>query len=360
MSTKVFVTGITGYIGGQTVLHLLRKLPELSVTALIRDERQAAAIKAAFPQVKTVVGHLDSVDTLARLSAESDVVLQCASADHAVAVAAIIKGIKSKPTGSAPGFLIHTSGTGILGNPDQAYGAPPDREYDDVSDIKIITNFPLRRWHRDVDKLVLEASAGDDPVDNAKIKTAIVCPPTIYGRGDGPIRVRSVQLPDLANSALRRGGSLTVNEGKNEWRNVHVADLANAYVLLIEEALRGGGKADWNSDGYYFVENGHHVWKDLAKAVAEVGFKKGYFKSDNVDVLSVEETLEVQPTPHPGPDIWGVNSLGYASRIRSLGWKAQKPPIWEYVSEAVDIEAEALGLRKWAMRRRTSKLPFFT
>lgn len=271
---------------------------------------------------------------------------ECASADHPVAVAAIIKGIKSKPVGSAPGFLIHTSGTGILGDPDQDYGAPPDREYDDVADIETITNFPLKRWHRNVDKLVLDASAGDNPVDNAKIKTCIVCPPTIYGRGDGLIRARSVQLPDLANAALRRGRSLTVNKGENEWRNVHVADLADAYILLVEEALKGGGKADWNAEGYYFVENGHHAWKDLAKAVAQDGLKKGYFKSDNVDELSVEETLDVQSTPHPGPDIWGVNSLGIASRIRSLGWKPQKPSIWEYVSEAVDIEAQALGLDK--------------
>ncbi|KAL3481277.1 hypothetical protein BJX99DRAFT_253581 [Aspergillus californicus] len=344
MPAKVFVTGITGYIGGQTVVHLLRRYPDLGVTALVRDEGQAAAVKAALPQVKTAIGDLDSVDTLARLSAESDIVLQCASADHPVAVAAIIEGIKSKPAGANPGFLIHTSGTGILGDPDQEYGAPPDREYDDVADIATITNLPLNRWHRGVDKLVLEASMSEKLVDNEKIKTAIVCPPTIYGKGDGPVRVRSVQLPYLANAALRRAGSLTVNKGENEWRNVHIADLADAYVLLLGEALKGGGKADWNEKGYYFVENGQHVWKDLARAVAEDGFRKGYFKSDNVDALSVQETLEVQSTPHPGPAIWGVNSLGLANRIRSLGWEAQQPSIWEYVSEAVDIEAQALGL----------------
>jgi uncharacterized protein YbjT (DUF2867 family) len=69
-------TGITGYIGGQTVVHLLRKRPDVSVTALVRNERQAAAVKAALPLVNTVIGHLDSVDILARLSAESDIVLR--------------------------------------------------------------------------------------------------------------------------------------------------------------------------------------------------------------------------------------------------------------------------------------------
>lgn len=46
------------------------------MTALVRDGGQAAAVKAALPQVKTVVGNLDSVDILARLSAESDIVLR--------------------------------------------------------------------------------------------------------------------------------------------------------------------------------------------------------------------------------------------------------------------------------------------
>jgi hypothetical protein len=112
----------------------------------------------------------------------------------------------------------------------------------------------------------------------------------------------------------------------------------------LKKLSKGGGKADWNAEGYYFVENGRHTWKGLAKAVAQDGLKKGYLKSDNVDALSVEETLDVQSTPHPGQDIWGVNSLGLASHIRSLGWKAQKPSIWEYVSENVDIEAQTLLL----------------
>jgi nucleoside-diphosphate-sugar epimerase len=260
-----------------------------------------------------------------------------------VAAAAIVRGIRSKPAGSQTGFYIHTSGTGILGDPSQDYGQPPDRVYDDIADIKVITSFSMDRWHRNVDKIVLDA-ATSDPAEQPKIKTAIVCPPTIYGTGIGPVRKRSVQIPDLAKASLRRGKALTVRQGQNEWRNIHVADLADAYVILVEEALKGGGTADWNGDGYYFVENGQHGWKDVAKAVATCGFKKGYLKTPDVEPLSVEECLRIQGEPVPGPAIWGVNSLGIASRIRRLGWQARQPSIWQCISEAVDVEAEDLGI----------------
>ncbi|KAL4869079.1 hypothetical protein BDV12DRAFT_208808 [Aspergillus spectabilis] len=329
-------TGITGYIGGQTVAHLVQTRPDLDITALVRNEEQTRIVKIAFPETKTVIGDLDSVDLLVQLSAEADVVLQCASADHPVGTAAIAKGIrqKRKPAGSAPGFLIHTSGTGILGDPDQPYGSAPTALYDDVADIKTITSFPLTRWHRNVDKIILEAAACD-PIENPKIKTTIVCPPTIYGTGTGPIRTRSVQLPDLAKASLRRGGALNVNEGR-------------AYVILVEEALKGGGEADWNAEGYYFVENGHNVWRDLASAVGVDGFRKGYFKAAAAEALSVEEALKLQGPPLPGRSLRGVNPLGIASRIRRLRWKPYRSSTWDSVSDAVDIEARALGVKGWS------------
>ena len=102
--------------------------------------------------------------------------------------------------------------------------------------------------------------AGSDGVGGERVRTAIICPCNIYGSGEGPIRTRSVQVPALANATLRRGKAFTVNKGENIWHSIHVADLADAYVLLTEEALKeSGGRATWGSEGYYFVENGSFV-----------------------------------------------------------------------------------------------------
>lgn len=129
--------------------------------------------------------------------------------------------------------------------------------YDDVHDIGALTSLPDERWHRDIDRIVLSAPAAAGA--SRGIRTAIICPPTIYGVGTGPAKVRSDQLPRLAHAILRNRHAFTVNAGKNIWRNVHVADLADAYVLLTEEALNDGGKAGWDAQGYYFAENGEHV-----------------------------------------------------------------------------------------------------
>jgi hypothetical protein len=97
-------------------------------------------------------------------------------------------GTKSKP---AAGFLIHTSGTCILGDQSQGYGIPPDRVYDEIAGIKEITSFSMNHRYRNVVKVVLDA-ATSAPFEYPKKKTAIICPPTIYGIGIGLDRKHSV------------------------------------------------------------------------------------------------------------------------------------------------------------------------
>ncbi|KAJ5465339.1 uncharacterized protein N7458_001025 [Penicillium daleae] len=165
----------------------------------------------------------------------------------------------------------------------------------------------MDRWHSNIDRIVLDATASD-PVEQPKAKTAIVCPPTIYGTRIGPVTKRSVQIPDLAKASLRRWKALTVIQGQNEWRNINVADLADAYVILVEEAFKGGGKAYWNGDGYFFIENRQHTWKDEAKTVAMDGFKKGYLKTPDAEPRSVKKCLDIQEGPALGPAICELES----------------------------------------------------
>jgi hypothetical protein len=104
--------------------------------------------------------------------------LDWANCDHEASASAIVKGLSSRST---PGFLIHTSGTGILTYADVArgsYGTPSTKVYNDWDGVSEVTSLPDEAWHRKVDKIVL--AAGDN------VKTAIVCPPTIYGPGRGP------------------------------------------------------------------------------------------------------------------------------------------------------------------------------
>jgi hypothetical protein len=105
------------------------------------------------------------------------------ASDHEGAAKAITKGLVKGHSKDNPGFWIHTSGTGIICFEDSdddfaGLGRWSDKQYNDLSGVEELTNLPDRAFHRDIDKLVLDAAAKY----NDAVKTVIVCPPTIYGK----------------------------------------------------------------------------------------------------------------------------------------------------------------------------------
>jgi nucleoside-diphosphate-sugar epimerase len=181
------------------------------------------------------------------------------SSDNKGAAAAIGKGVAAGHTKEKPGFWIHTSGTGILTWKDsetETYGEPPSQPaYDDLENVSGLTSLPDKAFHRDVDKMVLESASNI-------VKTVIVCPPTIYGPGRGPGNTRSRQVYNLARITLELGQAPQLGRGLTEWDNVHVHDLSDLFVLLVEAAVANKLDMDaklWGKEGYFLAENGHHV-----------------------------------------------------------------------------------------------------
>lgn len=79
-----------------------------------------------------------------------------------------------------PGYWLHTGGAGILTYKDGdsgIYGNKSEKVYDDWDGVEELLTLPDHAFHRDVDRIVLEAGAKHADV----LKTALVCPPTIYG-----------------------------------------------------------------------------------------------------------------------------------------------------------------------------------
>ncbi|EKG10799.1 NAD-dependent epimerase/dehydratase [Macrophomina phaseolina MS6] len=339
--TKIFALGTTGYIGGDALYSISTAHPEYEWTCLVRNSDKGALIAKQYPKVKLVYGDLDSSDLITEESAKADIVCNWANCDHAGAATAIIAGLSQR---SAPTFYIHTSGTAILMIHDQQlnlFGVESTRVYDDITSITEITSFPDQAWHRDVDKIVLGASSS-----SSSIRTAIVCPPCIYGLGRGPVNARSSQIPELTRWTLKRGKGFTVGEGQARWSSVHVQDLSALFLKLVEAAASGGGQAAWGQEGYYFAENGEFEWGVMAGLVAKECAKRGFIKSAEIDHLSPEEVEKLVGNAFLGP-IWGQNSRSRASRGRQLlGWEPTKPSLQDEIARNVELEAEALGLVK--------------
>ena len=102
------------------------------------------------------------------------------ASDHEGAAKAIAEGIRSGHSKEKPGYWLHTGGTGILtweDSENDRLGEWSDKEYNDWTGVEELTSLPDSAFHRNVDKVVLEAGNKYGDV----IKTNIVCPPTIYG-----------------------------------------------------------------------------------------------------------------------------------------------------------------------------------
>ena len=275
------------------------------------------------------------------ISKSSDFILQldCADSDDEPSVKALIKGLIAHSVEN-PGFLIHTSGTAILTFADigrGTYGEASTKTYDDWDGVDEVTSLPDSAPHRNIDKTVL-ASASDG------LKTAIVCPPTIYGEGRGPGNRRSIQIPGLAKCILQEKQGFQVGEGKAQWDNVHIYDLSNLYVKLVEAAVSGGGKATWGKEGYYFAEHGSHIWGEVAKTLALSAHKSGLIPTSELKSISSTEANKLQ---NGGPVLWGTNSKGKAIRAhRLLGWTPKEESLDKEMPKSIEYEAKALGIMK--------------
>ena len=335
MAPKVFVTGVTGYIGGDFLYAISHKHPDWDITILVRTQQKADNVIKQFPNVQIAIGDNESKEVIGEEVAKADIVFHFAnSADDEPSAKAISAALTK--TG---GIWIHTSGTYIIARPNQSsdtYGYDDGEFYDDWDGVTELTSLPDDAAHRDIDKIVL--ATGSD-----KIKTAIVCPPTIYGLGRGPDNRHSQQAYQSAENILRNKKGFIYGEGKNVWHHVHVHDLSDLYVALGEAAVNGGGAATWNEKGYYLAENGTFEWGQILRGIAQYAHEQGYIPSSEV------EKIDGSKAEGRLPITVGTTSKGTAYRARKLlQWNPSKQGLAEEIPTIVDWEASKLGYKKSA------------
>ncbi|TIA12461.1 NAD(P)-binding protein [Aureobasidium pullulans] len=339
-------TGVTGYIAGDAVYAIDAAYPDIEFTFLVRTKEKAAMVQSAYPGSRVVLGDLDDSDLLEYEAATADMVLHVQDAadasDHEGAAKAIAAGLTSGHSKEKPGYWLHTGGTGILCYKDSAndfktLGKWTDEQHDDLEGVDAVVNLPDEAFHRNVDKIVLEAGNKNKDI----VKTVIVCPPTIYGTGRGPVSGRGRQVYEMAKLILTEGFIPVVGQGKARWNNIHVADLSEVYKLLVDRVVHGDLSDDiWGARGYMFVENGEHLWTDLAKIMAEEAHDQQYIQSPQLKSLSKDAALQQAGFEAVS---WGLNSRAKAERARKyLEWQPKRPSLEETVPEIIRQEHDRL------------------
>jgi nucleoside-diphosphate-sugar epimerase len=290
---QIFITGANGFIGGAVASALIADGHR--VRGLVRSKAKADAVAAY--GVEAVVGSLDDAALLQAEARAVDAVVNAASSDHRGAVEGLIAGL----AGSSKA-LIHSSGSSIVA--DLAMGEPSDRIFHEGTPIEPHADKAARVA---IDRLVLGASG---------IRSVVLCNSMIYGDALGP-PARSVQIPALVAQAKASGIARYIGRGLNRWSNVHIADVAALYALVITRARAGT---------FMYVESGEEALGEIVRAIAA---RLGLGAAQS---WAAEEAIAA----------WGRNmavfSLGSNSRIRGkaaadLGWSPRRRSVTQWIAD---------------------------
>ena len=205
---KVLLTGGTGFIGSAVLARLIEG--GHTVEAVVRNDDAARRVISAgaaahvhdLTDVEWLSGLLRTVDAAIHTAAPSD-------GSNAAFDDAVIDAVISAFSGTDKPF-VHTGGIWSYGSGTDITEATPN-------------NAPaLTAWRQQRETRILVSP----------VTAAVIAPALVYGDGGG--------IPALvADSPTRDGAWLAIGTGEQHWTTVHRADLADLYVLVLEQ--RGEG-----------------------------------------------------------------------------------------------------------------------
>jgi len=291
---KIFVTGATGYIGGSVAERLLRE--GHTVTGLVRTEEKAVLLKER--GIEPVLGSLDGHSTLTRAAQDADGVVHTASADLEGVAEVFVAALAH--TGK---FLIYTSGSGFVNDGADGEFAATKRLTEDSYFVPI----PYRMNRIKMNRYVREAGI------NEGIRTIVIAPSMIYGRGRGLHKETEI-LPQIIALSRQLGAAAYFGKGLNRYATVHIDDLVDLYLLAIERAP---------SASLFFAENGDASFKEIAELIAKTQGFNGKTVSVSIEALSAQ-------FGDLGRYGAASNSLVEAANARRLGWKPRGETLAEF------------------------------
>lgn len=255
---KVFLTGGSGYIGSAVALAL--KKAGHDVLALVRSEAKGEALKKA--GVKLAVGELGNPagyagaawGRAAFVNVAQEFTPQGPELDRKT-----IASARDLLHGQVGATFIYTSGCWVQGNTegvaDESTPVQPAR---------------LVAWRPAHEQASL-AMAKDG------IRSIVVRPGIVYGGARGGIPAT------FFGTALKHGAAHTVGSGENHWPLVHVDDLAELYVRLVERGPAGSI--------YYAADASRLTQREVAEAASRAAGKDGKVQAQQPDGSPYHEAL---------------------------------------------------------------------
>lgn len=258
------------------------------------------------------------------LTPTPQIIIHTATADHLPSVEAVLDGVKQRAASGKHTIFIHTSGTGVLD--DGSLGAFKGEKIYKDTDPDAINSLADDAPHRPIDLAIVRAAKelGE------KAKLAIMIPPEIYGFNPKHKRL-TIQFPTIARFALKHGFAGHVGKGLSVESQIHVLDLARAYIVLLRH-IENSPPSVLLENPYFFCENGNEFsWREVAEEIGKSLKEKGLIKDAEPREFSKDDWEDLFGEDTAG--VIGLNSRSKAERLRKLGWEPREKGIWESWNE---------------------------
>ncbi|KAJ4299403.1 hypothetical protein N0V90_004648 [Kalmusia sp. IMI 367209] len=330
--TKVLVTGVTGYIGGTVLNHLLNSTnpstKNLELSVLTRNDTRADTFRSdsRIAQVHTF-RDLDDSPAISAAASQNDIVIHCTSGYHPGSMKSFIRGLAQRKAAKdgREVYFIRTDGTSNLADKPISKTFTESRTFSD-KDTDILTYLKNRNALDPYEQRTATIVAVETGLAEG-VPTTVVMSPTIYGIGSGQFNRLTIQYPLQMRSALKEGKALYVGDGAGQWDYVHVEDLAVLYELIVLDFASGRRKVPFGERGILFSETGNFRWKEVAEGIARAGKALGVLEEAEPKSVSLEDAAQkwVDGNTQLCELAWASNSRTKAEvAYETLGWRPTK------------------------------------
>ncbi|OAB43207.1 NAD-dependent epimerase/dehydratase family protein [Paenibacillus glacialis] len=287
---KVFITGITGYVGSVIAQYFLTQ--GYQVSGLVRSQEKAEQLLKM--RIVPIIGDLADLSLLEESVKKVDGVIHTAishTPDMEELDVSAVKSMLDGLEGSGKPF-IYTSGT-LLYNDTFQYIVDEDSDPNPL---------PFLKWKVNQEKEVLAAS-------QRFIRTIVIRPTLVYGRGGGLVQA-TIRRAMLSQSAYY------INDGHNAWSTIDVDDLAHLYLRAYSQAQPG---SLFNATSREMI-----TMKELMTAVGKIA------GIDKIESWSYEDAVKAI-----GPAAWGASI-----NQRISGLRAEQQLQWSTSARSILKEIE--------------------
>ena len=361
---RILLLGATGYVGGSVLHHLLEAphplLSKVSITVLVRGSDRAAKLRHVYGvRVSPVLfNDLNDVDLIADLASQHDIVVNAGTGFHPTSAEAIVRALSKRQPQAVSGgearkpWVVHTSGCSNISDDPLAGDDRRDRWFNDADPLAIYEHQKAADarapyLQRTTELAVLDAG------EETGVSAIVLQIPLIYGEGRGLFNTVGAMVPTMIKYVLDTGFGAKLGDGSGCIGVVHIDDLAELYVLIVQRILEDGGKAlPSGKGGTIFPCVGIVLLADIAQGCVDAAFRKGVLpKPDGPQVREVREVSVDDLAPYLGGGElgrhiaqigWGGHWNTIGTKAVQLGWRPAHPRDDFLLDDHFDFELEAM------------------